>query len=283
MTTIGCYAYRDCAALTHVTLGEQLTNWTEDWGHNGAFENCTSLNTLLVENGVNSIGAYSFYGCTSLESVEVPNTSICVGEYAFANCSSLKEAIVYRGIIENNAFENCTALESISIRKVTDIGNSAFRNCPMLSGVELPRTLISLGSNSFRDCIALTEIVVPDSTTSFGAYAFYGCAGITNAYISNNINEWITDWGNNEGFGGCTNLEYVYFGDGLTSISEGVLANCTSLKGVYLPQSITSIGENMLENVSSDCIIYGQKGSYAETYAESLNIAFDSNSFPLEY
>ena len=103
--TIGCYAFRDCLALTHVVLGEQVTNWTEDWGNNGAFDNCTALKTLVIESGVNSIGAYAFRGCTALESVEVPSTSICVGEAAFKDCTGLKDAVVYRGVIEAGALK----------------------------------------------------------------------------------------------------------------------------------------------------------------------------------
>lgn len=78
-------------------------------------------------------------------------------------------------------------------------------------------------------------------------------------------------------------MEYIYFGDGLTSIGEGMLANCTSLKGIYIPQSVTAIGENMLKNCSTDCLVYGQKGSYAETFASAMGLVFSEKEFPLVY
>ncbi|MBE5779635.1 MAG: leucine-rich repeat domain-containing protein [Clostridiales bacterium] len=281
--TIGAYAFKNCASLTHVTLGEQLTNWSEDWAKNGAFMNCTSLKTLTIESGVNSIGSYAFYGCSSLEMVEIPSTSILVDEYAFAECTSLKEATVYRGVIGNHAFENCTALESLSIRKVTDIYGSAFNNCSKLTGVELPRTLITLEKDAFRNCSSLTEIIVPDSTTTLGAYAFGGCTGLKTAYVSNNINDWALDWGNSQIFIDCTALEYVCFGDGLTSIEEEALMGCTGLKGVYIPSSVTYIHDSAFKNAASDCVIYGQSGSPAEAFAISHNLAFSTAEFPFSF
>lgn len=282
-TDIGYYAFRDCKEIQHVTLGEMVSNWTEDWGTNAAFENCTSLKTLTVESGVNSIGTYAFRNCSQLESVEIPATSISVGEYAFANCTALKDATVYRGEIENNAFENCSSLESLTIRKVTSIGSYAFYNCSALYDMEFPRTLLSLGDGAFKGCVSLQEITIPDSMTSFGCYAFEGCTGLKNVYVGNNINEWRLDWGSGRGFRNCTGLEYIYFADGLTSLPEGLLMSCSNLKGVYIPESVGSIGNKVMDKVPTSCVIYGVPGSAAQTLADSNGFVFSTGDFPIMY
>lgn len=283
VTDIGAYAFCNCSKLTDVTLGEYVTTWHNDWGHNGAFENCTSLRSLTILDGVNSIGTYAFRNCTSLESVEIPSTSIRVGEHAFNGCKALKEAVIYRGEIENDAFNGCSALESISIRKVTSIGSGAFANCTVLTGVELPRTLLTLGAYAFDNCPGLTEITVPDSTTFFGAYAFRNCVNLKTAFIGNNINEWNRDWSRNSGFLGCTSLEYVYFENGMTSVPDTLLKNCTNLKGVYIPGTVGRIEGNAFEKVPTTCVIYGDAGSAAEQYANERGYAFSTGSFPWEY
>lgn len=282
-TDIGCYAFQSCESLKHVTLGEYVSNWIEDWGHNGAFENCVNLETLVVENGVNSIGTYAFRNCPKLQTVEIPSTSICVGEFAFADCTGLRDATVYRGVIENNAFENCTALQTLTIRKVTTIGNSAFRNCAALSDMELPRTLLTLGNNAFSGCTSLTEVVIPDSTTSFGCYAFENCTGLKTVYVGNNISEWVTYWSEARGFINCSGLEYIYFADGLTSLPEGLLMKCVGLKGVYIPASVGSFGKRVAESVPGTCVIYGAPDSAAETFAQENGFAFSTGEFPIVY
>ena len=165
---------------------------------------------------------------------------------------------------------------------MTEIGDNAFRNCPVLSGVSLPRTLIKLGNNAFRGT-ALTEVVIPDSTTTIGCYVFMDCMGLKTAYVSNNVNSWGLDWGTSGVFSNCMGLEYVYFGDGLSKIPDLILKNCISLKGVYVPASVISVGVNALKDAAPECVIYGEAGSYAEAFAgESLH-AFTAAEFPVVY
>ena len=70
------------------------------------------ITSLVIEEGVTSIGRTAFYGAAKLTSVSLPAT--------------LEK-------IEGYAFYNCTALESITIpSNVTEIGAFAFRKCRAL-------------------------------------------------------------------------------------------------------------------------------------------------------
>ena len=62
--------------------------------------------------------------------------------------------------------------------------------------------------------------------------------------------------------------------DGVTSIDAWAFGTCLKLKSVTIPRSVTSIGENAFTNCSFSLTIYGEAGSYAETYAKKYNIPF---------
>ena len=63
---------------------------------NYAFWNCSSLESVVIPEGVTEIGRYAFWNCSSLESVVIPEGVTEIGEEAFWNCSALTE-VEFRG------------------------------------------------------------------------------------------------------------------------------------------------------------------------------------------
>ena len=65
--------------------------------------------SLLIEEGVTSIGNYTFYECSSLTSVTIPNSVTSIGEWAFCDCSGLTSVTIPNSVtsIEGGAFYNC--------------------------------------------------------------------------------------------------------------------------------------------------------------------------------
>ena len=59
--------------------GEYIT--TAPWGAN--------IKSVVIEDGVTSIGNYAFYRCTGLTSVTIGNSVTSIGDVAFAICESL--------------------------------------------------------------------------------------------------------------------------------------------------------------------------------------------------
>jgi hypothetical protein len=76
------------------------------------------------------------------------------------------------------------------------------------------------------------------------------------------------------------NLEKVILPNDVVEIDEYAFIGCTSLTSVYIPASVKSIHENAFENTSDpfrpslNVTIYGESGSYAETFAKANNIPF---------
>ncbi len=92
----------------------------------------SDITSVVLPEGVRSIGIRSFAGCASLEKVELPTTLRFIGERAFARCSSLKHVVIPEGVstIDVGAFRMCTGLERIDLpASLRTLGNNVFVGC----------------------------------------------------------------------------------------------------------------------------------------------------------
>lgn len=92
--SIGSYAFADCGNLEDVDIMEGAI--TEIGG--AAFENCVSLTTLLIPEGVTRIGGHMCMGCTSLSYVSIPSTINMIGSAAFYGCTALESLYVPKSL-----------------------------------------------------------------------------------------------------------------------------------------------------------------------------------------
>ena len=139
------------------------------------FSNLGKINSIVIEDGVTSIGKNAFYYCSSLTSVTIGNSVTRIGDYAFKECSSLTSITIPNSVksIGVNAFYACYSLTSVTIgNSVTSIGYSAFYGCSRLTSIEIPNSVTSIGTYAFSGCKRLTSVTIPSSVTSIGSYAF---------------------------------------------------------------------------------------------------------------
>ena len=128
---------------------------------------CSSIKSIVIENGVTHIGDYAFYQCSdeSLTSVSIPASVTSIGK---------------------NAFNNCKFLESITIpANVKSISEYAFYSCQKLTTVifDGTPTLATIGKYAFRDCLYLESITIPASVTSIGDEAFMCCSELMSVEV----------------------------------------------------------------------------------------------------
>ena len=123
----------------------------------------TNIKTVIIEEGVTSIGSRAFVGCSSLSSVTIPNSVTSIGEYAFSGCSGLTSVTIPNS--------------------VTSIGSGAFRNCLGLTSVTIPNSVTTIGENAFIYCSGLTSVTIGNSVTSIGESAFSGCSGLQKVIV----------------------------------------------------------------------------------------------------
>ena len=250
-------------APTSGTCGENLT-WTLEDGvltisgtgdmnnyySTGAipwYGNSKVIATVVIENGVTSIGHYAFIDCSSLTSITIPDGVTSIGDSAFYGCSSLTSAgpigsgssieFGWKDAIPGCAFYGCSSLTSITIPdSVTSIGSDAFRYCSSLTSITIPNGVTSIGSSAFYGCAGLRSITVPDGIKSIYSSMFYGCTNLIDVEIPNSVTRIEAC-----AFYNCTNLTKVELPNGLTYLGADVFHG-TSITSIYIPKSLTLCG-----------------------------------------
>ena len=211
LTSVGAYAFSDCN-----NLELQLTNNLSRVG-NGAFQNCSSIESIEFKNAVDCIGDYAFSSCTSLRSVVFDDTLNRLGTSAFSNCSVLSvislpddfDNFSYSSIAdtafvndEKNWTNGVLYINNHAVKAKEDIGNiykikngtkkilaGAFSECKQLEAVEIPDSVSAIGNSAFSDCSRLKSVKFGKDITDVGFNAFNNCVNIEKVDIPN-INIW---------------------------------------------------------------------------------------------
>lgn len=112
----------------------------------------------------------AFAGNTAVQLVDLPKTVTAVSY----------------GTGGIGAFENCTALQAVSMILTSHVEYHSFRNCSALQTATLPQTVTLVGAGAFAACTSLNTLRVYSSDCTFGAASavpaetvLYGYAGST--------------------------------------------------------------------------------------------------------
>ena len=210
-------------------------------GH--AFSKCKNLTSITIPEGVTSIGSDAFSGCRSLTSITIPEGVTSIGEYAFYACENLKSITIPKSVtsIGNYAFGGCSSLTSITIPEgVTSIEDGVFYKCSSLTSITIPESVTSIGWYAFQGCSSLTSITIPEGVTSIGKNEFSGCKNLTSITIPEGVT--IIEA---EAFRGCSSLTSITIPEGVTSIGAGAFRGCSSLTSITIPEGVTSIEDSV--------------------------------------
>ncbi len=128
---------------------------------------------------VTRIGDYAFnsydnddYTGVSLRSVVLPEGIYSIGEAAFSNCIFLESITLPKGLISMGDFENCIRLQYITIPdSVTSMGS--FASCRNLKSITFPRGITCIEGSIFEGCINLESIKISKSVKEIQDDAFY--------------------------------------------------------------------------------------------------------------
>ena len=102
------------------------------------YSHSSDITSVIIGEGITTIGNYAFYQFNSLSSVTVPSTLTSIGSHAFHNCGVLLSIAIPDGVatIGEEAFMFCSNLTSITIpNSVTTLGNHVFRFCNNISNI----------------------------------------------------------------------------------------------------------------------------------------------------
>ena len=213
-----------------------------------AFYECTCLTSVMIPDSVTSIGGCAFASCTGLTSVTIPDSVNSFGERVFSDCTGLTSVTIPSSlnIIGSRAFFSCTGLTSVTISDgVTSIAYAMFSGCTGLAAVTIPDSVTNIGDYAFSGCTALTSVTISDSVTSIGDYTFSGCTALTSVTIPDGVT-FLDDYA----FSGCTALTSVTIASTVTSIGDYAFCDCSELRTVTLPKSLAEIGLDAFQRCS---------------------------------
>lgn len=184
---------------------------------NSAFGNCSSLKSVTISDGIETIGYGVFSYCNSLESVEIPKSVTFIGYDAFKCCNNLTTIKVDEKNSKYDSRDNCNAIieteknvlvegckNTIIPNSVAVIGKHAFESCEGLTEITIPEGVTSIESNAFSYCSNLRSITFPDSMKKLDTVIFKDCISLMDVTISAGVKEIYS-----RTFEGCTSLEHV--------------------------------------------------------------------------
>ena len=243
----------------------------------------TDITSVVVNQGVTTIGNLAFSGYTNLKSATLPEGITKVGQMAFRETSSLESIVVPASVASYGSspfiksgiksvtvggsagklatmmmFKDCANLETAIIREgVTDLPMNLFWGCTSLREISLPSTLKTIHRLALRDCDNIEQFNCAEG----GIFTFEDSMLIKNgneiAYICKasaagriSIPEGVEALFDNA-FKDCANITGVTLPSTIKTIGSGAFYGCTGMTEVNFPEGITSIGANAFWNCSS--------------------------------
>ncbi len=175
------------------------------------WEYSSRITSVVIGEGITSIGSYAFTEHSSLRSVRLPAGFQSIGFKAFNHAFSLEEIALPNGAvsIDGYAFFFCSGLAHVTLPDtVTYIGEAAFSNCG-LTELHIPSSLKTLYPGTFVNCGSLRAVTVPASVARIYSQVFNGCSSLTDIRFEHDYDDPLTfehDDDRFPAFGGVTNL-----------------------------------------------------------------------------
>lgn len=244
--TIRAFAFENCFSLYYFELGENVSLIEDNaFINNRKLFNVVSnsyyitITARATDNG--GIARYA-RNVTNQGEIRVPSSAINEEGLIFQKGSDnvwyltgyegtateltismpyydLKSGYIFDYIIDNNAFENNSTLEALTLSGVSAILENAFNNC------------ISLNSLTFVDC----------GLTTISQYSFVNCTTLQTLRFVNCGS--LTQIEGNA-FYNCSALNEVVFSEGLESVMENAFIGSTNLSVLQIPRSLSSVALN---------------------------------------
>lgn len=146
--------------------------------------------------------------------------------------------------IGDEAFRDCIIVEEIKLpESITDIGKGAFTACWNLKSVNIPEGIKVIKDATFFACTNLTHLTLPESVTEIESKAFYNCEKLMNI----NIPERVTSIGDSA-FNMCKSLGTADLPENLKSLGVYAFASCENLNHIKIPKGLKVIGECTFNN-----------------------------------
>jgi len=268
-----------CISLATVTLSSHasFTNITSF-----IFKDCTALTSITIPSNITTIKNDAFYN-SGLTSITIPNTVSTVNYGAFQDCSSLATVTLSSHAsfttISNSIFKNCAALTSITIpSNITTIDYDGFNNTGLTS-ITLPNTVSTVNYGAFQDCSSLATATLSShaSFTIINTDLFNGCTTLNNIVLPLNITTI-----NDSAFKDCSALTDIIFPNDIATLGNTIFQNATLLNVISWeePSNVSSIGTDIFDGITNSMdVTYYLTADYDSLNATSKSL---QSQYPAE-
>lgn len=241
---IGNSFFNKCKGLTSIVLPEGITSIGEI-----AFSGCSALTSIVIPQSVTSIGESAFSECTKLTTISIPEKVASIGFRTFDFCERLQQINVdidnqkycsMDGVLFN---KNKTSIIKYPEGKnetqytipegVTSIAWPVFTSRNHLHSISIPKSLTSISSGQFSNCNELSQIIVDINNPVF--------CSMEGVLFSKDKTELITyPIGKKE-------VQFALSEDVVT-ISTGAFFQCAGLKSITLTDKVETIENYAFSN-----------------------------------
>ena len=206
---LGDRVFASCTSLTEIDVNTSVIP-------RSAFEGCRNLATARLGKDVAAIGEFAFTGTNANIVIDSDNTVLSsidggiiktvngvktlvmvspsangvftlqgvsvIGQGAFAGNTKITSVVMPDAVVvEKYAFADCTALKSVSLGKLTAVGDYSFYNTPITVLPEFSSELKKIGIYAFSHTDLTTVTVNAGMTVGEGAFA--ECQKLQSVYV----------------------------------------------------------------------------------------------------
>lgn len=256
-------------------------------------DSCDSIQRVIFNSGVTSVGDYAFYGCYSLSTLTMNTELTSIGDHAFYGAAFHGFSAPYAlTTIGANAFENCSQLQFVGFNSdLTEIGNEAFKGCPLIEQLNFPTSLTKIGIGAFNGCTSLSRVNFQSGLKEIGSCAFYNCSNLNEINLPTGLTSIGADAFTGTAFynesGNWSNYvlySYPYllkakhspnvFQPGVSTdysvtpgtkvIADEAFSGCSRVTTIHIPDSVAHIGTSAFADCTALTDVYYETGTQSD-------------------
>ena len=159
----------------------------------------SSIKSIVVEEGVTSIGDYAFSQCDDFDwyhsfSIELPSTLTRIGSYVFFGNGGLTEITIPESTVTigEDAFGSCSSLASLDVEQGNEMYSSyggvlfnraydtliRYPSGNLNTTYEIPENITTIAASAFSYSSRLLDVFIPENVTTIGNSAFSSCSSL---------------------------------------------------------------------------------------------------------